>query len=45
LEAFAAKIGGEEQQPPYWISLEQSLDLMEIVDQVYDAAGMLRKGL
>jgi hypothetical protein len=40
-----AKIRSEEQLRPHWASLEQSLDLIEIIDLVYDAAGMPRRGL
>ena len=43
LESFIAKIRGEE--PPHWIELEESVATMNIIDQVYDKAGLPRRGL
>jgi predicted dehydrogenase len=43
LEAFVAKVKGEE--PPHWVSLEESIQVMDIVDMVYEAAGMPKRGL
>ena len=43
LEAFVMKVKGQE--PPHWIDLSESVEVMAIVDQVYDKAGLPRRGL
>ena len=43
LEAFVMKLKGEE--PPHWIDLEESVGLAKVIDQVYDKARMVRRGI
>ena len=43
LEAFVMKLKGEE--PPHWVDLEESAGLARMIDQVYDKAGMVRRGM
>lgn len=43
LEAFVAKVRGEE--PPHWVELDESVNTMKLIDQVYDKAGLPRRGL
>jgi predicted dehydrogenase len=43
LEAFVAKVRGEE--PPHWVDLDESIATMELVDAVYEKAGLPKRGL
>jgi hypothetical protein len=43
LEAFIAKIRGEE--PPCWIDLDESVATLKLIDQVYEKAGLPKRGL
>lgn len=43
LEAFVAKVRGED--PPHWIDMKDSVAMAALIDQVYDKAGLPRRGL
>jgi hypothetical protein len=37
------KIQGKN--PPHWIELEESIAMMQLIDQVYEKAGLPKRGL
>ena len=48
LEAFVDAVRAKERGDAYkgpWMSLEESEKVMELIDVVYDKAGLLRRGL
>ncbi len=43
LEAFVDKMKG--RTPKHWIELEDSVAELELIDRVYEKAGMVRRGI
>ena len=36
------KLKGEE--PPHWVELDESVEMMKVIDQVYEKAGLPKRG-
>ena len=43
LEAFVDKVRGKH--PLHWIQLDESVAELELIEQVYEKAGMVKRGL
>lgn len=43
LEAFVERVK-TGKRPAHWIDLEESVAVMEIIDSIYDKAGLPRRG-